>query len=184
MGVTAGDGRYLVGFFGAQVELNDGAGGGDLLPHGPVLGCEQDLLIGIVHGMEAEAGEAAFAEPVADVVGVIGILGVDEAVADEAVGEAGYGVGDVAVVPGGPTGLDEHGPVDAVGVHFGEELVGGAGFVGVGIPGGGGGADRVFGGIDLPDVNVGVYYHRVPLRVWIGACDSPLMFGRAAFALA
>ena len=39
--------------------------------------------------MEAESREAAVVEPVVDLLGVGGILRVDEAVADEPMGEAG-----------------------------------------------------------------------------------------------
>ena len=118
--------------------------------------------------MEAESRQAALLHPVADLLGIVGILRVDQAMADESMGEARGGVGNIAVVPGRPTGLHQNGPIDAVRVHLCQQFVGSSGFVRVGIPGWGGGADRVSGGIDFPDVNVGVYKHTVNLHELCG----------------
>ena len=163
MRISLGDDRDLIGLLGAQMELDDRIQRRELFPHRPVLLRQQDLLVGIVHGMKAESRQAAFLDPVAHLRGVARVLRVDQAVADQSVGKARRAVGDVTVVPGGPTGLHQHCPVHAVLVHLGQQFVGCAGFVGVGVPGRSGRADRISGRVDLPHMNVGVYKHKLNL---------------------
>ena len=115
--MAAGDFSYLIGEGGVEMELDDSTHCVEGFPQGTVLGRGQDLLVWVVHGVEAETEQTAFLHPVARLGSVVGVLRVEHAVADKAVGKTGLRIGDIAVVPGGPASLHQDAAVNAVLVH-------------------------------------------------------------------
>ena len=157
--MTLGDGGHLVGAVRSHVELHDCVPRGQLIPHGSVLLARQDLLFRVIHRMKAESDQPALPHPVAHLVRVCRVLWIDQPVSDEAIGEAGDRIGDVAVVPRRPARLHQNGPINPAVVHFRQQFVRRARLVREAFPVGRRGADRVARGIDLPYVYVGVYNH-------------------------